>query len=134
MSRDYDYDRDSALDQLAEWEEEERMDEYYEQQYQEYMEDIPSEEERKLEEAGEFPSARIASFACRWKPRSSIDIAHRAISTDDEKPKYQKDEEYYEKEAKLDKLAKLEYEEQINNYDELQLSKDDDVERSEYVK
>jgi GTPase SAR1 family protein len=30
---------------------------------------------------GEFPST---SFACRGKPRSSIDIAHREISTDDE--------------------------------------------------
>ena len=33
---------------------------------------------------GEFPSARIASEACRGKPRSSIDIAHMAISTDDD--------------------------------------------------
>jgi hypothetical protein len=36
-----------------------------------------------INKVGEFPSARIASFACRGKPRSSIDIAHRAISTDD---------------------------------------------------
>jgi hypothetical protein len=34
-------------------------------------------------DTGEFPSPRIASFACRGKPISSIDIAHRAISTDD---------------------------------------------------
>jgi hypothetical protein len=34
---------------------------------------------------GEFPSARIASFACSGKPRSSTDITYMAISTDDEK-------------------------------------------------
>ena len=38
MSRDYDYD--NAMDQLAEWEEEKRYEEYMDKQYEEYLESM----------------------------------------------------------------------------------------------
>ncbi len=38
MSRDYDYD--NAMDQVAEWEEEKRYEEYMEKHYQEHMESM----------------------------------------------------------------------------------------------
>ena len=38
MSRDYDYD--NAMDQVAEWEEEKRYEEYMDKQYEEYLESM----------------------------------------------------------------------------------------------
>ena len=38
MSRDYDYD--NAMDQVAEWEEEKRYEEYMNKQYEEHLENL----------------------------------------------------------------------------------------------
>ena len=38
MSRDYDYD--NAMDQVAEWEEEKRYEEYMDKQYEEHLESM----------------------------------------------------------------------------------------------
>lgn len=38
MSRDYDYD--NAMDQVAEWEEEKRYEEYMDKKYEEYLESM----------------------------------------------------------------------------------------------
>jgi hypothetical protein len=94
------YDRDAAMDQLAEWEEEKRMEEYYGQQMNEYYEFIQEfDEEMEREEY-------------------LRDLAEDQAA----KPKYQKDDEYYESEAALDEQAELEYKEQLKKYyDELEL-------------
>jgi hypothetical protein len=86
------YDRDAAMDEWAEQREQEILDEYYEQQNNEYNECM---RELEMAELSEDEAA---------------------------KPKYQKDDEYYETEAALDLKAELEYKEQLKKYyDELEL-------------
>lgn len=99
------YDRDAALDALAEQEDERRMDEYYDQQYKEHYECMRQMEE-ELERAEDEES----------------------------KPQYQKEDDYYAAEAKLDEQAELEYKDQLKKYyDELEVhdvvdSEDNDLE------
>jgi hypothetical protein len=90
------YDRDAAMDEWAEQEDERRMDEYYGQQLDEHYECMRElEREEYLRDLAEDEAA---------------------------KPKYQKDDEYYETEASLDQQAEMEYKEQLKKYyDELEL-------------
>ena len=93
------YDRDAAMDAWAEQEDERRMEEYYGKELDEYnrcMQELNEEMEREeyLRDLAEDEAA---------------------------KPKYQKDDEYYEIEAALDEQAELEYKEQLKKYyDELE--------------
>ena len=92
------YDRDEARDAWAEHEEERMMEEYYDQQDKEHYECM-----RELDEEME-------------REEYLRDLAA--------KPKYQKDDEYYDVEAALDMKAEAEYKEQIKRYyDELELER-----------